>query len=1053
MSAPFDYAELHCLTNHSFLRGASHPDELVLRAAELGYRALAITDECSVAGVVKAWRPIKDKRVSLQLIIGSEFRFDDQLLVLLATNRAGYAQLCQLITRARRRSDKGDYRIQRADFEQQLDDCLCLWQPSGHPDDLKRLHGFQKDFPDRCWVLVENLLDEGAFKRAERACNLASQAGIPAVCANAVLMHRPERKELQDALTAIRHRQSLDQIWPELKPNAENHLRSFNKLRSLYPADLLAQTMVIADRCRFDLSELSYSYPSDLVPGQFSAPEYLRLLVRQGARRRHPQGTTEAFERQLDTELALIREKGYEHYFLTVYDIVRFARSQGILCQGRGSAANSAVCYCLGITEVDPVAGKLVFERFISSGRHEPPDIDVDFEHERREEVIQYLYRRYGRKRAALAATVISYRPKSAVRDVGRALGLDLAQLERRLANYGWRYRSKNWIDELVQDTGLGLSAQQIAVFKRLLAAILGFPRHLSQHVGGFVLTDQRIADYVPIENATMADRTVIQWDKDDLEAVGLMKVDVLALGMLTAVRKTLDLIRQHQGEAIRLQNINRNDADVYAMIQRADTIGVFQIESRAQMSMLPRLKPKQFYDLVVQVAIVRPGPIHGDMVHPYLRRRLGQEKVDYPNAALEDILKRTLGIPIFQEQVISLAQKAANFTADEANTLRSSMASWKKTGHISDLRGKLQANMRANGYSEEFIQRINRQIEGFGEYGFPESHATGFAMIAYVSAWLKHYHPAAFCCALLNSLPMGFYSASQLVQDVRRHGVEVRPVDINASDWDSTLEPANEGWAIRLGLRRVKRLSDNAALALVAQRPEGGYRHLRQLEGVPGLTRRDLDALAAADAFHSLVEHRHQARWESAALNLQAPLLKDAFDTRTEADSYTLPAPDALDNLAEDYHSQGLTLGPHPVRLLRERGQLPVSCPADQLLVLAEAEQARLQRLAEQHGLPLPDHVRLPVQVLGLVTNRQMPKTSTRITFVTLEDDTGNINVIVRLSLAQSSLKVLTTRSLIRVSGTLEKAFDNDVIHVLADRLEALDAEVELRIRSRDYH
>lgn len=1052
MSAAFDYAELHCLSNHSFLRGASHPDELVLRAAELGYRALALTDECSVAGVVKAWRPIKDKRVSLKLIIGSEFRFDDQWVVLLAPNRPAYAQLCHLITRARRRCDKGDYHINRIDFAEQLDDCLCLWSPSGHKDDLKRLHGFRNDFPERCWVLVENLLDEGAFERAERALALSKAAGVPAVCANAVLMHHPERKELQDALTAIRYRQPLDQIWPQLKPNAENHLRSFNKLSSLYSPTLLAETIRIAERCHFDLSELSYSYPSDLVPGQFSAPEYLRLLVRQGARRRHPQGTSVAFEQQLDKELALIQQKGYEHYFLTVYDIVRFARSQSILCQGRGSAANSAVCYCLGITEVDPVAGKLVFERFISSGRHEPPDIDVDFEHERREEVIQYLYRRYGRKRAALAATLITYRRKSAVRDVGRALGIDLAQLERRLANYGWRYRSKNWIEELVQDAGLGLSAQQMNVFKRLLASILGFPRHLSQHVGGFVLTDQRIADYVPIENAAMAERTVIQWDKDDLEAVGLMKVDVLALGMLTAVRKTLELIRQHQGQQLRLQDIQRDDTEVYAMIQRADTIGVFQIESRAQMSMLPRLKPKTFYDLVVQVAIVRPGPIHGDMVHPYLRRRLGQEDVDYPDAALKEVLERTLGVPIFQEQVISLARVAANFSADEANTLRSSMASWKKTGHISELRNKLQVNMRANGYAEDFIQRINRQIEGFGEYGFPESHATGFAMIAYVSAWLKHHHPAAFCCALLNSLPMGFYSASQLVQDVRRHGIAVRPVDINASAWDSTLEADQQGWAIRLGLRRIKGLSESVALAIIAHRPDTGFQQMRQLEGVHGLSRRDLDALAAADALRSLAANRHQARWQSAALNLQAPLLQDAFDKPSTSD-YKPPAPDALDNLIEDYHSQGLTLGQHPVQLLRERGQLPDSCPADQLLVLAEAEQARLERLAEQHSLALPERVQIPVQVLGLVTNRQMPKTSTRITFVTLEDDTGNINIIVRLTLAQASLKVLTTRSLIRVSGVLEKAFDNDVIHVLADRLEALDAELELRVRSRDYH
>lgn len=1053
MSAPFPYAELHCLTNHSFLRGASHPEELVWRAQELGYRALAITDECSVAGVVKAWRVITTHELPLKLIIGSEFHFDGQCVVLLAPDMAAYSQLCHLITRARRRCEKGDYRVTEADFSQSLDHCLCLWVPRHSDDDDARLLRFKSYFPDRCWVLVENLLTNTGYDEARASQRLADQCGLPAVCGNNVHMHHPDRKTLQDVLTAIRHNMTLHEAMPLLFPNAEHHLRSFNKLRSLYTEAQRVETIRIADRCRFTLDELQYRYPKDVLPGQYTAPEYLRLLVRQGAKRRFPEGLTEELETTIERELAMIREKGYEHYFLTVYDIVRFARSQKILCQGRGSAANSVVCYCLGITEVNPKEASLLFDRFISSGRKEPPDIDVDFEHERREEVIQYLYRTYGRKRAALAATVITYKRKSALRDVGRAMGLNIDQLNQKIANYGWRYRSQNWIDEIIDD-GLGLSEHQIGLFKTVLGQIYGFPRHLSQHVGGFVLTEGVVADLVPIENATMADRTVIQWDKDDLEAVGLMKVDILGLGMLSAVRKTLDLVREHHGETVKIQNINRADPDVFHMIQQADTVGVFQIESRAQMNMLPRLKPKVFYDLVVQVAIVRPGPIHGDMVHPYLKRRTGKEKVEYPNPALIPILERTLGVPIFQEQVISLAMTAANFSSEQANELRRSMASWKQTGHISQLRDQLTTNMKANGYPDAFIQRINRQIEGFGEYGFPESHAAGFALIAYLSAWLKYHYPAAFCCALLNSLPMGFYSASQLVQDVQRHDVTVLPIDINASDWDSTLEWHQGDSAIRLGLRRVKGLNEAAGHSLVHHRPEVGYASIKALENLPDLTTGDLDALASANAFQHLTEHRHQARWETSALRLQTPLLTDAFE-ETLPEGFDLPAPDAWANLVEDYDSQGLSLGPHLMSLLRESRKIPNTPSANALLDLVRNEQARLSRLAQEQGLKTPDRVRLPVQVIGLIVNRQAPKTKTGVTFVTLEDETGNINVVVWRAQALAFMRTLTTEQLVKVTGLLEKAWDNDVLHVIAQRLEGVNdvAEEGPDIRSRDYH
>jgi len=1052
MNDSLPYAELHCLSNHSFLRAASHPHELVARAAELGYQALAITDECSVAGVVKAWRAIRDQSLPIKLIIGAEFRFDGQVIVLLAPTQTAYSQLCHLITRARRRCEKGEYRLTRQDFTQKLDACLCLWSPRGRTDDAEQLAFYAQQFSQRCWVMVENLLSGDCFEMADHAQQLARQQTVPAVCANNVLMHSPERKDLHDALTAIRFNTTLTGALPYLMPNAENHLRSANKLRTLYTPELMQETLRIAERCEFSLSSLRYRYPKDVLPGQFTAESYLRLLVRQGIRRRFPEGSTPEIDATIERELAMIREKDYEHYFLTVYDIVRFARSQNILCQGRGSAANSVVCYCLGITEVNPKQASLLFDRFISKGRNDPPDIDVDFEHQRREEVIQYIYQKYGRKRAALAATVISYRRKSALRDIGRAMGLNINQLDQKIFNYGWRYRSENWIEEIIAD-GMGLSEHQISVFKHLLESILGFPRHLSQHVGGFIITEGVVADLVPIENAAMADRTVIQWDKDDLETVGLMKVDILALGMLSAIRRTLDLIRQHHGQALKLQQIPRDDAATFAMIQQADTVGVFQIESRAQMNMLPRLKPECYYDLVVQVAIVRPGPIHGDMVHPYLKRRTGKEAVHYPNEALKPVLERTLGVPIFQEQIIALAMVAAGFTSDEANDLRRSMASWKKSGHISKLRTKLTERMHANGYPDDFIQRINRQIEGFGEYGFPESHAAGFALIAYFSSWFKCHYPAAFCCALLNSLPMGFYTASQLVQDVQRHGVSVLPIAINHSNWESMLEWHNEETAIRLGFCRIKGFRQSSADSLIRHRPDTGFERIKDLETLPDFSTADLDRLASAGTLADLSQHRYQARWESAALRLQTPLLADAFEQAPEQHTH-LPAPDELENLIEDYHSQGLTLGRHLITLLREDRAIPQTIPASELLPKMQAEQVQIDGLSERLGLSKPDRVRLPIRVLGLVVNRQRPKTKAGVTFITLEDDTGNINVIVWLQQAQQYIKALTTEQLVLVTGLVEKAWDNDVVHVIAQRIDGLGAASgKVRIRSRDFH
>ncbi|MEJ2076008.1 MAG: error-prone DNA polymerase [Reinekea sp.] len=1042
-SAEIGFAELHCLSNFSFLRAASHPQEMIHRACELGYKALAITDECSVAGVVRAWREKRDEQLDIKLIIGSEFHLDGQTIVLLVQDEIGYKQLCQLITRMRRRSEKGQYQAFTDDFQQaQSDHCLCLYLPSRYGDSTTLLHYLSDHFHNRLWLLADNSLDNNSQEMMNHITKLASTFSLPVAASSHALMHIPERKRLHDCLTAIKENQTVDQVRHLLKPNAENHLRSLKKLKRIFPAQWLKNTLQIAEQCNFNLDSISYNYPKDVLPGQYKADEYLRLLVKQGAQRRFGSTIETELQSTIEKELSLIQKKNFEHYFLTVYDIVRFARSQGILCQGRGSGANSVVCYCLGITEVNPREASLLFERFISEGRTAPPDIDVDFEHERREEVIQYLYRKYGRKRAALAATVITYRRKSALRDIAKALGIQTDLLEQKIANYGWRYRSKDWIEEIIND-GLGLSAYQIETFKHLLREILGFPRHLSQHVGGFILTEGVVADLVPIENATMKDRTVIQWDKDDLEALGLMKVDILALGMLSAVRKTFDYIRDFYHKELRIQDINREDNAVFKMIQKADTIGVFQIESRAQMSMLPRLKPEKYYDLVVQVAIVRPGPIHGDMVHPYLLRREGKEAVDYPKEELIPILKRTYGIPIFQEQVIQFAMVAAGFSADEADQLRRSMASWKKTGHMSQLREKLTQNLLARGYEQAYIDRINRQIEGFGEYGFPESHAAGFALIAYVSSWLKYYYPAAFCCALLNSLPMGFYSASQLVQDVQRHGVTVLAPDINRSDWHSTLESHDDSAALRLGLCRIKGLSDVAGLSLLLYRPPQGYQHLKQLEKVPGLNKRDMEALASADALKDIAGHRFQARWKAAAIHTENDLLSEAFCD----DDIELPAPNEFHDIVEDHNSIGLSLRKHVLKLLREKQQLPETPTANQLLDIANNfQRSRTGNKDEK--------IKIPIVVSGLITNRQRPKTSAGVTFVTLEDHTGNMNLIVWLQTAEKYLRTLTTEKLVIVKGMLEKNPDNDVIHIIVEEIKGYSQIInELALVSRNYH
>ncbi|MGH8295323.1 MAG: error-prone DNA polymerase, partial [Steroidobacteraceae bacterium] len=851
------YAELHCLTNLTFLRGASHPHELVGQAVELGYEALAITDECSVAGVVRAHVAAKGQQ--LKLIIGSELRLACGMrLVALATDRRGYGRLCRLITRGRRAAAKGGYSLTRADLEENgLEHCLILWLPQRASPDPEGARWLEERFRGRLWIATELLCDGRDREHLEALQRVGRDLKLPLVASGDVHMHVRTRRRLQDAVTAIRHNVPIAEAGRKLYANGERYLRERVRLAKLYPRELLEETVAIARRCAFSLEELRYEYPHELVPPGETPAGHLRKLTEAGARWRWPQGVPDGERAAIEHELALIAEMRYEPYFLTVHDIVAHARSRGILCQGRGSAANSRVCFCLGVTSVDPLRGaSLLFERFISRERNEPPDIDIDFEHERREEVIQYVYDKYGRDRAAIAATVIMYRPRSALRDLGKIFGLDPQQCARLTKVIQW-WDGGEVMRERLREAGFDPAGPLLARLLPLaqeLVAFPGFPRHLSQHVGGFVISEGALEELVPIENATMEGRTVVQWDKDDLNDLGLLKVDLLALGMLTALRKSFDLVNAFRGTRHALGGLPAEAPEVYEMISRADTIGIFQIESRAQMAMLPRLQPRSYYDLVIEIAIVRPGPIQGDMVHPYLKRRKSSEPVSYPSREVEGVLKRTLGVPIFQEQVMQLAIAAAGFTPGEADALRRAMGAWKRSGGIEHFREKLIGGMRSRGYAEDFAQRLYQQMLGFGEYGFPESHSASFALLAYDSAWLKCHEQAAFTAALLNSQPMGFYAPAQLVRDARTHGVEVRPVDVCVSVWDCALERRDDGEpALRLGLRLVKSLSRNGADCLVDARLQEQFTNVQDLAARAALDRGDLEALAAAGALASM--------------------------------------------------------------------------------------------------------------------------------------------------------------------------------------------------------
>ena len=1026
------YAELHCLSHYTFLRGASAPDELVGRAVTCGYHALAITDECSLAGVVKAH--VAAKELGLKLIIGSELTLTEGIrLVALVPNREAYGELSGLISRARRRTSKGKYTVHLRDVIFHLKRCLLILLPDDTDNQNVYLQQLARLCKDRVWIGISRLLGNDEWRRFKHRYHIAQTLQVPMVACGEVQMHSAKRKALHDVLTAIRTQVPVQQLGQRRLINSQQHLRTLDAIASLYPETLITETRHIADRCQFSLDELRYEYPEEVVPSHHTANSYLRQEVAAGARKRWPEGIPEAVQTRIHQELDLITELSYEYYFLTVYDIVRFAKSRQILCQGRGSAANSVVCYCLHITEVSPEQISLLFERFISRERDEPPDIDVDFEHERREEVIQYIYEKYTRRRAALAATVITYRSRSAVRDVGKAMGFDASFIDELASSLAWWNRERELTNRF-QQQGLPRSGQLAEHFLARVQEILGFPRHLSQHVGGFVISRGPISNLVPVENASMPDRTVIQWDKEDIEALGLLKVDILALGMLSAIRKTLEMVNRDHPDICDVQDIPREDAATYRMLQRADTLGVFQIESRAQMSMLPRLKPACFYDLVIEIAIVRPGPIQGDMVHPYLRRKAGLEAISYPNKAIESVLSRTLGVPIFQEQVIRLAMVAAGFTGGEADALRRAISNWGKNSKLLTFEHKLKQGMINKGYTPEFADRLFNQIKGFGGYGFPESHSASFALLAYISAWLKCHHPAAFYVGLLNSQPMGFYSPSQLIQDARRHDVLVLPVDVNHSNWDHQLlssdNPAQPH--VRLGLRLVKGLSATAGQRIAAAQKTRVFSDVADLRRRASLDRANMEALAAADALASISGHRYQSHWQTMALEDDRPLLTaDSEPSRHSDGDIVLSAPNLVEDVIADYQSTGLTLRAHPLALLRHQR------PFNQCKRQTELESLGNNRF---------------VRIAGLVTCRQRPGTASGVVFLTLEDETGNINVIVWPAIQERYRQSLMTAQLLLIKGTVESR--EGVTHVIARTLEDYsDQLTTLSVQSRDFH
>ncbi len=1102
-------AEIYAKSNFSFLEGASHPEELVRRAAELEYRAIAITDRNSLAGVVRAHTAAKE--TGIQLLVGAEIVLENAATaVLLPTDRQAYGRLSRLLTEGRRRAGKGQCRLRFEDLASHAQGLLACVIPEATiaPRFRRDLGDYRDLFGDRCYLAASLHYGPDDRRRLAELADTARKGHVPLVATGAVRYHVAERQALQDVLTAVQHHGTVAEVTEHLFANAERYLKPPDQMQLLFAdaPDALRRTLEIADRIGFSLDQLRYEYPEELVPEDFTgqcpnahsakmglppapapsrASQYLNHLTWLGAKRRYPNGIPQKVRRLLQHELDLIAELHYEAYFLTVWDLVRFARSRGILCQGRGSAANSAVCYCLGVTAVDPDRVDLLFERFVSRERNEAPDIDVDFEHERREEVLQYLYQKYGRERAGMTAEVITYRPRSAVRDVGKALGLSLDRVDN-LAKRIEHFSTEPELPQRCREAGIDPDSTVGRQLVELVDQLVGFPRHLSQHTGGMVMTQGPLCEMVPIENAAMPDRTVIQWNKDDLDELGILKVDCLALGMLTAIRKCFHLIEQHEGQRFTLATVPPEDPHVYAMIRKADTMGVFQIESRAQMSMLPRLKPRCFYDLVIEVAIVRPGPIQGNMVHPYLRRRNGQESVTFPNEAVRGVLEKTLGVPLFQEQAMRLAVVAAGFTPGEADQLRRAMGAWRRPGVIDEFRRRLIDGMKSNGFSQEYAEAIFNQIRGFGDYGFPESHAASFALLVYVSSWLKCYHQAAFTAALLNSQPMGFYAPAQLIRNAQDHGVEALPVDVNHSDWNCTLElpthietrrvseakptsieletrrvseakptrlasedtsqisppaPSASGpnhtrpddspkpLALRLGMRLLRGMSQAHAEAIEQARRQGPFSSMEEFTRRTGLSTAVATRLAKAGAFKSFGLNRRDALWHALGQDRKELPLFAALPSAPDKPT-ALPEMQPVEEMLADYRNLGMTLGKHPMAFLR---------PALDEMKIARADDLRV----------LPKNC--PVAVAGVVLVRQRPGTAKGITFVTLEDETGVANLIIRADVWKRFRSVALRANILLVRGRLQR--EGRVIHVLASYLEDLSTRLtELASKSRNF-
>ncbi len=1013
-----DYTELQVTSNFSFLRGASHPEELVDQADAYGYKAIAVTDRNSLAGIVRAFAAAKKKNIRLIPACRLDL-LDGYPLLAYPTNIKAYAQLSNLLTIGNRRTEKGKCNLYKADVYQHAEGILFIAIPPSvlnkhfefDASFKKQLQEYKTILKDALYIAATKHYGGDDGKQLHRIYRLSEALHTPMVATNDVHYHHPLRRELQDIVTCVREKCTIYNAGFKLHPNAERYLKPVDEMLRLfrnYP-DAIRRTQEIEAACTFSLSELKYEYPKEISPEGREPQEELTRLTWEGASTMYKDGIPEKITDAINYELAFMKELNYAKYFLTVYDIVRFARAQGILCQGRGSAANSTVCYCLGITSVDPTKFDLLFERFISSARNEPPDIDVDFEHERREEVMQYIYQKYGRDRAAIVATVTQQHQKGAVRDVGKAMGLSVDTINR-ISGSIWEFTDEWFEGKKLTEQGLNPEDKHLRKVLQLTREFMGFPRQLGQHTGGFVITEGKLSDLCPIINARMQDRTNIEWNKDDIDTLGFLKIDVLALGMLTCIRKGFDKIVQHYGKAYTLASVPQDDPAVYDMICHADTIGVFQIESRAQQSMLPRLKPRKFYDLVIEVAIVRPGPIQGDMVHPYLRRRNGQEDVEYPSPELKEILGKTLGVPLFQEQAMKIAIIAAGFTPTEADELRRSMATFKTKGLVTHFERKLVDGMTKNGYSKEYALRVFKQLEGFGSYGFPESHAASFALLVYVSSWIKCYHPDAFACALLNSMPMGFYQPAQIIIDAKKHGVEVRPVDINFSDWDNTLEEKSGNYcALRIGFRQVKGLREDDMQKLVANR-QGRYNTINDVRNT-GISDTALEQLADADAFRSIGLDRRQALWQASTKDHAQALFAGQSNHEKDSDT-TLPAMTLSEHVIQDYASTALSLKAHPVSFIRDKLQ--------QLHILATKD------------LPLQKNGDF-VKVAGLVLVRQRPGTAGGICFMTIEDETSFANLVIFESLFEKYRKEILQSRLIMVEGKLQ--IEGEVIHVIVKR------------------